>query len=47
MDRIQRKSLYLNIRKPIGNDFFSVELIEVIKKDIEALAWLYNFMKDE
>lgn len=44
---IQRKSLYLNIRKPIGNDFFSVELIEIIKKDIEALAWLYNFMKDE
>lgn len=44
---IQRKSIYVNKSRPIGEELFSADLIAIIRKDIEALVWLYNFMKDE
>lgn len=43
---IQRKSIYVFKEKPIGKEVFSVDFVEQIGKDFQALEWLYNFFKE-
>ena len=44
---MQRKAIYVFKKKPLGKEVFSADFVNVLQKDFESLAWLYNFMKDE
>ena len=44
---IQRKSIYVSLKKDIDKELFSTDLVDVLQKQINSLVWLYNFMKDE
>lgn len=44
---VQRKAMYVYIRKPLGKEVYSANFINVLQNYFESLAWLYNFMKDE
>ena len=43
---IQRKGIWVEKARPIGEELFSARFVEMIKEDFEALEWLYNFMKE-
>lgn len=44
---IQRKSIYVSLKKEIGKEVFNANFVEVLQNHINSLVWLYNFMKDE
>jgi len=44
---IQRKGIYVYKERPITEDVFSPKFADIIRDDYEALAWLYDFLKDE
>ncbi len=43
---VQRKGIWVGKTSPIGKELFSADFAEIIRKDFEALEWLYNFMKE-
>lgn len=44
---IQRKSLYVYKEMALGKEVFSPDFAKVIQDEYEALAWLYDFLRDE
>jgi len=43
---IQRKGIWVEKVKPIGEELFSPDFVSLVKDDFKALEWLYNFMKE-
>ncbi len=43
----QKKSVYVWKNKQLGDELFDAGFADILKEDFEALAWLYNFMKEE
>lgn len=43
---IQRKGVWVEKKLSIDEKLYSKQFIEYIRADFEALAWLYNFMKE-
>lgn len=43
---IQRKGIWVYKTKPIGEELFSENFVDLVANDFKALAWLYNFMKE-
>ncbi|NDV78796.1 DUF2461 domain-containing protein [Dysgonomonas sp. 511] len=43
---IQRKGIWVEKVRPIGEEVYSEKFAEMIKDDFVALEWLYNFMKE-
>lgn len=43
---IQRKGIWVEKVRPIGEELFSEDFVEIVKEDFAALEWLYNFMKE-
>ncbi len=44
---MQRKGVYVYKEKPITKEIFTGEFADIMRDDYEALAWLYDFFKDE
>lgn len=43
---VQRKGVWVYKTKPIGEELFSEDFIDLVADDFKALAWLYDFMKE-
>lgn len=43
---IQRKGIWVEKSRPVGEELFSPEFANQVKDDFIALEWLYNFMKE-
>lgn len=43
---IQRKGIWVEKIKPIGEELYSESFADLVIKDFKALEWLYNFMKE-
>ncbi len=43
---IQRKGLWVEKVRPIGDELLSSSFADMVKEDFMALEWLYNFMKE-
>ncbi|MFV0419958.1 MAG: DUF2461 domain-containing protein [Dysgonomonas sp.] len=43
---IQKKGIWVEKSRPIGEELFSPEFANLVKDDFVAMEWLYNFMKE-
>lgn len=43
---IQRKGIWVEKTKPIGEELYASSFADQIREDFEALKWLYDFMKE-
>lgn len=43
---IQRKGIWVEKVKPIGEELFTPDFIKTVQADFEAMEWLYNFFKE-
>lgn len=43
---IQRKGIWIEKVKPVGEELYSGDIADKIAEDFTALEWLYNFMKE-
>lgn len=44
---IQRKSLYVVKKKPIGEEVFTANFAHIIAEEFKSLHWLYDFLKED
>ncbi|MDU1889266.1 MAG: DUF2461 domain-containing protein [Dysgonomonas sp.] len=43
---VQRKGIWVEKVRPIGEELYSADFVNQVKDDFVALEWLYNFMKE-
>ncbi len=43
---VQRKGIWVEKAKPIGDELFSADFVDLVREDFTELEWLYNFMKE-